>query len=164
MLYIHRDLVTTIWLMAASTQQQITCKETRTQRWTTNSRYWKDLKIYKQQFLQRQGGLVLLWYSLRCHIIVWKCYKNEHIFEICHWTWSSKLSCKILRWYDLPISRKWRLKLPFLVIFRIFPNQNCPYAVAYGRPDVTLWGCTSCRVTILVRFVSVKPEARRSFR
>ena len=51
-----------------------------------------------------------------------KCYKNKHSFEICHWTWSSKLSCKISRRYDQPFSRKWRLKLLFLVIFRIFPN------------------------------------------
>ena len=35
-----------------------------------------------------------------------KCYKNEHSFEICHWTWSSKLSCKILLRYDQPFSRK----------------------------------------------------------
>ena len=36
-------------------------------------------------------------------------------------------------------------------------------AVAYGRPNVTLSRGTSCRVTVLVLFVSVKPEARRSF-
>ena len=87
-----------------------------------------------------------------------KCYKNEHNFEICHWTWSSKLSCKISRRYDQPFSRKWRLRLLFLVIFRIFPNWNCHFRRSNGRPDVTLWDCTSCRVTVLVLFVSVKPE------
>ena len=56
-----------------------------------------------------------------------KCYKNEHSFEICHWAWSLKLSCKILRRYDQPFSRKRRLKLLFLVIFRKFPNWNCHF-------------------------------------
>ena len=42
------------------------------------------------------------------------------------WVWSSKLSCKISRRHDQPSSRKWRLKLLFLVIFRIFWNNwNC---------------------------------------
>ena len=35
--------------------------------------------------------------------------------------------------------------------------------IAYGPPDVTLSRGMSCRVTILVLFVSVIPEARRSF-
>ena len=34
--------------------------------------------------------------------------------------------------------------------------------VAYGRPDVTLSRGTSCRGTVLVLFVNVKPGARRS--
>ena len=34
--------------------------------------------------------------------------------------------------------------------------------VAHGQPGVTL-SCMSCRVTVLALFVSVKPEARRSF-
>ena len=38
-----------------------------------------------------------------------KCYKNEHSFEICHWAWSSKLSCKISLSYDQPFTRKWYL-------------------------------------------------------
>ena len=49
------------------------------------------------------------------------------MFEICHWAWSSKLSCKISRWYDQPFSRKWRFMLLLLVIFRIFPNWNCHF-------------------------------------
>ena len=44
-----------------------------------------------------------------------KCYKNENSFEICHWTWSSKLSCKILRRYDQPFLRK-------VAIFGNFPD------------------------------------------
>ena len=36
-------------------------------------------------------------------------------------------------------------------------------AVAYGWPDVTLRSGTSCGGTVLILFVSVKPEARRSF-
>ena len=56
-----------------------------------------------------------------------KCYKNEYSFEICHWAWSSKLSGKILWRYDQPFSRKWRLKLIFLVVFQVFPNWNCHF-------------------------------------
>ena len=37
------------------------------------------------------------------------------------------MSCKISRRYDQPFSRKWRLKLLFLVVFRIFPNWNCHF-------------------------------------
>ena len=36
-------------------------------------------------------------------------------------------------------------------------------AGAYGQVDVTLSRGTSCRVTVLVLFVSVKPETRPSF-
>ena len=36
-------------------------------------------------------------------------------------------------------------------------------AVAYGQLDVTLRRDTFCRVTVLVLFVSAKPEGRRSF-
>ena len=92
-----------------------------------------------------------------------KCYKIEHSFEICHWAWSSKLSCKILRRYDQPFLRKWRLKLLLLVVFRIFPNGNSHFCPGLWKVDVTLRGCTSCRVTVLVLFVSVKPEARHIF-
>ena len=35
--------------------------------------------------------------------------------------------------------------------------------VAYGRPDVTLSRGMSSRVTVLLCFVSIKPEASRSF-
>ena len=96
------------------------------------------------------------------HVSILKCYKNEHSFEICHWAWSLKLSCKILRRYDQPFSRKWRLKLLFLVIFRIFPNGNCHFRSGSWKADMTLWDCTSCRVTILVLFISAKLEAWRS--
>ena len=36
--------------------------------------------------------------------------------------------------------------------------------LGHGRLDVTSLDCTSCRVTVLVLFVSVKLEARRSVR
>ena len=36
-------------------------------------------------------------------------------------------------------------------------------AVVYGQPGVTMFSCTSCRVTVLILFVRVKLEARRSF-
>ena len=74
-----------------------------------------------------------------CHIF--KYYKNERSLEICHWVRSSELLCDISRWCDQPFSRKWRLKLLFMVIFR-----------KYRRPDVTLSRGTSCRVTVLVLF------------
>ena len=53
-------------------------------------------------------------------------------------------------------------------IFGSFPDipgrtEIVTSVLGYGRPDVTLLGCTSCRDTVLVLFVSVKPEARRSF-
>ena len=78
-----------------------------------------------------------------------KCYKNEHSFEICHWAWSSKLSCKILRRYDQPFSRKWRLKLLFLVAFRIFPNGNCHFL-----PVVWKAGCDVARLYVLQSYRS----------
>ena len=78
-----------------------------------------------------------------------KCYKNEQSFEICHWAWSFKLSCKILRRYDQPFSRKWRLKLLFLVIFRIFPNWNCQFR--YGSWKA---GCDVVRLYVLQRYRS----------
>ena len=92
-----------------------------------------------------------------------KCYKNEHSFEICHWAWSSKLSCKISRRYDQPFLRKWRLKLPFLVVFRIFPNGNCHFRPGLWKADVTLRGCTSCRVTVLVLFCTRKTRGDTQF-
>ena len=78
------------------------------------------------------------------HTLALKCYKNEHSFEICHWTLSSKLSCKISRRYDDPFSRKWRLKLPFLVVFRIFPNWNYHF-----RPGLWKAGCDVVRLYVL---------------
>ena len=78
-----------------------------------------------------------------------KCYKNEQSFEICHWAWSSKLSCKILLRYDQPFSRKWRLKLLFLVVFRIFPNGNCPFL-----PGVWKAGCDVARLYVLQSYRS----------
>ena len=68
----------------------------------------------------------------------------------CHWAWSSKLSCKLSRRYDQSFSSKWRLKLLFLVIFRIFPNWNCHFRS--GLCDVvSMYGlqsyrfCTFCK-------------------
>ena len=78
-----------------------------------------------------------------------KCYKNEHSFDICHWTWSSKFSCKISRRYDQPFSRKWRLKWLFLVVFRIFPNGNCHFL-----PGVWKAGCDVARLYVLQSYRS----------
>ena len=80
---------------------------------------------------------------------VLKCYKNEHSFEICHLAWSSKLSCKLSRRYDLPFSRKWRLKMLFLVVFRIFPNWNCHF-----RPGLWKAGCDVVRLYVLQSYRS----------
>ena len=80
---------------------------------------------------------------------VLKCYKNEHSFEICHWTWFSKLSCKISRRYDQPFSIKWRLKLLFLVIFRIFPSQNFHF-----RRSIWTTGCDVVRLYVLQSYCS----------
>ena len=58
-------------------------------------------------------------------------------------------------------------KMTFEVaIFGSFPDvftEIVTSVLEYGRPDVKLLGCTSCRVIVLVLFVSVKPEAIRSF-
>ena len=78
-----------------------------------------------------------------------KSYKNEHSFELCHWAWSFKLSCKIPRRYDQPFSRKWRLKLLFLVVFRIFPNGNCHF-----RPWIWKTGCDVARLYVLQSYRS----------
>ena len=50
---------------------------------------------------------------------------------------------------DLPFSRKWRLKLLFLVIFRIFPNQNCHF-----RRSIWTTGCDVVRLYVLQRYRS----------
>ena len=126
-----------------------------------NSRsfYVKQLVLYEK----KKAHVVML----ACVVVViihkLKCYKNEHSLEICHWAWSSKLSCKILLRYDQPFSRKWCLKLLFLVVFRIFPNWNCHF-----RPGLWKARCDVVRLyvlqsTVLVLFVSIKTEARRSF-
>ena len=78
-----------------------------------------------------------------------KCYKNEHSFEICHWAWSSKLSCKISRRYDQSFSRKWHLKLLFLVVFWIFPNGNCHFL-----PGLWKAGCDVARLYVLQSYHS----------
>ena len=44
-----------------------------------------------------------------------------------------------------------------------FRGNTINSAGAYGWPDVTLGSGTLCIVTILVIFVSVKPEARRGY-
>ena len=85
----------------------------------------------------------------RLPIYLLKCYKNEHSFEICHWTWSLKLSCKILRRYDQRFSRKWHLKLLFLVIFRIFPNWNCHFRSGSWKS-----GCDVVRLYVLQSYRS----------
>ena len=77
-----------------------------------------------------------------------KCYKNEHSFEIWHWAWSSPLSCKISRRYDQPFSKKWRLKWTFLVVFRILPNWNFHFRSGLwkaGCDVVRLYVLQSCR-------------------
>ena len=88
--------------------------------------------------------ITIPWYTA-----VLKCYKNEHSFQICHWAWCSKLSCKISRRYDQPFSRKWRLKLLFLVLFRIFPNKNCDFL-----PGLWKAGCDVARLYVLQSYRS----------
>ena len=36
-------------------------------------------------------------------------------------------------------------------------------AVAYGWPDLTLWGCTSCRVTVIILFCKRKTRGETQF-
>ena len=82
----------------------------------------------------------------------------QHSFGICHWAWSSKLSCKISRRYDQPFSRKWRLKLLFLVNFRIFPNWNCHFRFGQWKA-----GCDVVRLYVLQSYRSCifcKPKTR----
>ena len=53
-----------------------------------------------------------------------------------------------------------------VAIFRSFPDipdRKLSLPFSLWMPDVTLLGYMSCRVTVLVLFVSVKQEARRSF-
>ena len=61
------------------------------------------------------------------------------------------------------ISRFLKTKMTFEVTIFVVFRKIVTSAVTYGRPDVTLSGGTACRVTVLVLFVSVKSEARRSF-
>ena len=63
--------------------------------------------------------------------------------------WSSKLSCKISWQYDQPISRKWRFKLLFLVVFRIFPTWNCHF-----RPGLWKAWCDVVRLYVLQSYRS----------
>ena len=71
------------------------------------------------------------------------------VFEICHWAWSSKLSCKISRRYDQPFSRKWRLKLLLFVVFRIFPKWNCHFRFGLWKT-----GCDVVRLYVLQSYRS----------
>ena len=48
------------------------------------------------------------------------------------------------RRYDQPFSRKRRLKLLLLVVFRIFPNENCHF-----RPGLWKNGCEVARLYVL---------------
>ena len=98
---------------------------------------WQDLSHHTIIFFYLDLELTLNVAILRCH-------KNEHSFEICHLAWSSKLSCKISRRCDQPFSSKWRLKLLFLVVFRIFPNWNC-----YFRSGLWKAGCDVVRLYVL---------------
>ena len=61
----------------------------------------------------------------------------------------SKLWCKISRRYDQPFSRKWRLKLLFFVVFRIFPNWNCHF-----RSGLWKAGCDVVRLYVLQSYRS----------
>ena len=47
-------------------------------------------------------------------------------------------------------------------IVRYSRTEIVSSAVAYGRPDMTLSRSTSFRITVIVIFVSVKPEAREA--
>ena len=59
------------------------------------------------------------------------------------------MSCKISRRYDQQFSRKWRLKLLFLVIFRIFPIKNCHF-----RRSIWTAGCDVVRLYVLQSYRS----------
>ena len=47
--------------------------------------------------------------------------------------------------------------------FRYSRTKIVTSAVAYGWPDVTLWGCTSCRVTVLILFGKRKTRGETQF-
>ena len=100
---------------------------------------------FHQRFLTR---FIIEYVMLNIWAIL-KCYKNEHSFEICHCAWSSKLSCKISRRYDQPFSKNWRLKLLFLVVFRIFRNWHCLF-----RSLVWKAGCDVVRLYVLPSYRS----------
>ena len=61
------------------------------------------------------------------------------------------LNChaKISRRYNQPFLRKWRLKLLFLVFFRIFPNGNCHFL-----PGLWKAGCDVARLNVLQSYRS----------
>ena len=59
------------------------------------------------------------------------------------------MSCKISRRYDQPFSRKWRLKLLFLVIFWIFPNSNCHF-----HRSIWTTGCDAVRLYVVQSYRS----------
>ena len=54
-----------------------------------------------------------------------------------------------MRRYDQPFSRKWRLKLLFLVIFWIFPNWNCHFLSGSWKA-----GCDVVRLYVLQSYRS----------
>ena len=72
---------------------------------------------------------------------VLKCYKNEHSFEICHWAWSSKLSCKSA------FFEKMTLEVAISVVFRINPELklSLPFRVIEGQ----MWRCKPVRLAEL---------------
>ena len=115
------------WICSAIIVYSLTVPYFSSRRVSIDSRVWNrnaDDYFYRNvcwkiRCVPRQGAFYTRSVDEVLHL---KCYKNEYSFEICHWAWSFKLSCKISWRYDQPFSRKWRLKLLFLVIFRIFPN------------------------------------------
>ena len=61
------------------------------------------------------------------------------------------------------VLEKMTLEVAILVIFQlIFRTEIVTSSLCYGEPDVTLNGCTSCRVTVLVNtlLVNVKRETQ----
>ena len=99
---------------------------------------------------------------------IWGGFENEKMVfpELnCHvfWAWSSKLSCKISRRYDQPFSGKLRLKLLFWPFSGYSRTEIVTSVLGYGRPDVTLEACTSCRATVLVQFCKRKTRGETQF-
>ena len=110
---------------------------------------WSSLWLYICIFFPLLSAILYLTITQVCPFVILKCYKNEHSFEICHWAWSSKLSCKISWRYDQPFSRKWRLKLLFLIVFRIFLNWNCHF-----RPGLWKARCDFVKLYVLQSYRS----------